>query len=923
MRILSLELENFRKFDRPHRVAGFGPGLNVLAGPNEHGKSTLLAAIGAALFEKHDSKAGPIRSFQTRGHETAPRVAVSFAVGGIEATVEKRFLQRPEARLTFASGIRHEGDAAETRLRDLLGFDRQGQKVDLGLWSALWVPQGLSFDQADLSGERACQTIGACLEAELGTLTGTGRGDAALAAAEASLGALRDMRGRPRGRPRQLAEQVASLDAEIAMLDGRVARVAEEADELARIGGERARVRARLDDRAAEIAIADARTAREAALNRAARIDAVRAAHVFATERSGRAARAVEARAEARRDVARTEGEADAAAERSLLAARRSDAVAARMRAAEAVLATARTVRREAATAARDAAAALGAGEAQAVFASREALLARALDSEEDERRAAARAGRHLVSQAALASLRDEDAKASAARAAVDATATIVVVSPDIGAPAATLRGIDGVGRPLDTTDPIMIHDEAELFIAGFGRIRIRAAGDRDRDAGRRRADAADASLRTRLATLGVETLAAAVDALRLREADEAALAAARATLARLVPGDDVAGLAPGVAPLAALVETLRLRLPAPGPVPLSRDALAEAVVRTQALESEAVEALALADARIEPVGRERDRAAGEAIEARIAAEHALRAAAERRLALDAASAAAPDALLAATAAAERDAAEVAERALDGLEAGRTRGALETEGPRDAQGSERPRDARGAENADAPDADALLLRINRLVEARENDRHEAARLGERIATLRTRIEEACGAGLAERREEAIRARDAFAAELAALDRDAASLALLATVLRDAVGETRTAAVAPLARRIEPHLARLLPGSRIRYGEDYGVRAITRRDGADEPFGELSHGTREQIAILARLALADILHESGRPAALVLDDALVFSDGDRIERMFDALADAATRIQVLVLTCRADVFSRLGGTRLFLEPVPAP
>ena len=218
-------------------------------------------------------------------------------MGGIEATIEKRFLQRPEARLTFATGTRHEGDAAETRLRDLLGFDRQGQKVDLGLWSALWVPQGLTTDQADLSGERACQTIGACLEAELGTLTGTGRGDAVLASVETGLGAIRDLRGRPRGRPRQLAEQLAALETEIATLDARVTLVAEEADELARIGIERARLRARLDDRTADIAIADARTARETALSRLARTEAAEAAHLFAAERRARAARAVDARA--------------------------------------------------------------------------------------------------------------------------------------------------------------------------------------------------------------------------------------------------------------------------------------------------------------------------------------------------------------------------------------------------------------------------------------------------------------------------------------------------------------------------------------------------------------------------------------------------------------------------------------------------
>ena len=48
---------------------------------------------------------------------------------------------------------------------------------------------------------------------------------------------------------------------------------------------------------------------------------------------------------------------------------------------------------------------------------------------------------------------------------------------------------------------------------------------------------------------------------------------------------------------------------------------------------------------------------------------------------------------------------------------------------------------------------------------------------------------------------------------------------------------------------------------------------------------------------------------------VLDDALVFAHSARLERMFDLLTDAGTRMQILVLTCREEVASRLGGTRI--------
>ena len=52
--------------------------------------------------------------------------------------------------------------------------------------------------------------------------------------------------------------------------------------------------------------------------------------------------------------------------------------------------------------------------------------------------------------------------------------------------------------------------------------------------------------------------------------------------------------------------------------------------------------------------------------------------------------------------------------------------------------------------------------------------------------------------------------------------------------------------------------------------------------------------------------------------MILDDALVFSDDDRIERVFDILTRAADRTQIIILTCRQRLFSRLGARILQLE-----
>ena len=55
MQITRLRVEQLRRFRAPLELAGFTPGLNILAGPNEAGKSTLVRAIRAAFFERHKS----------------------------------------------------------------------------------------------------------------------------------------------------------------------------------------------------------------------------------------------------------------------------------------------------------------------------------------------------------------------------------------------------------------------------------------------------------------------------------------------------------------------------------------------------------------------------------------------------------------------------------------------------------------------------------------------------------------------------------------------------------------------------------------------------------------------------------------------------------------------------------------------------
>jgi uncharacterized protein YhaN len=77
-----------------------------------------------------------------------------------------------------------------------------------------------------------------------------------------------------------------------------------------------------------------------------------------------------------------------------------------------------------------------------------------------------------------------------------------------------------------------------------------------------------------------------------------------------------------------------------------------------------------------------------------------------------------------------------------------------------------------------------------------------------------------------------------------------------------------------------------------------VGAGTTQATGPDVLAALSVGTRDQLATLIRLAIAEELG-----SAVVLDDHLVHSDPRRLEWFRQALVKAAVRTQVIILTCR--------------------
>ncbi|GAG76625.1 unnamed protein product [marine sediment metagenome] len=144
-----------------------------------------------------------------------------------------------------------------------------------------------------------------------------------------------------------------------------------------------------------------------------------------------------------------------------------------------------------------------------------------------------------------------------------------------------------------------------------------------------------------------------------------------------------------------------------------------------------------------------------------------------------------------------------------------------------------------------------------------------------------------------------------------------ALQLLDRELSSAANEIRERFAKPVLDRLAPYMSLVFPEAALNFGDGFAPKEL-RRGSDPEALASLSDGTREQLAVLVRLGFGRLLAETDSPAPLILDDALVYSDDQRIELMFAALKRAAQSHQVLVLTCRERTFAGLGGHRIAIS-----
>ena len=894
MRLRSFQISNFRKFDRPVRLEGLGDGINVLAEPNERGKSTLLAALKAVLFEQHRTKGKVGEAMRHFQHATSPVLSLEFDLADGRHRIEKRFMHRePYARLALPNSTRVEGDAAEERLQAILGFGAPGVRGatsdSLGLWGALWVAQQDAVRQPDLSASGHA-TLNACLEAELGTLTGQSQSGALTARVKTELSALLDGNSRPKGRLKEVGEQIITVDAAIAQLRTKRTGLNEAVDTLTRLRADLAQASDADADRQLADDLTEARRLRDVALQHQNVLRGA-IANLGLAERSQ-----TDASAETDRRTSRRQR---IVATRPALEAARNDE--ARLLEEQVAAATLLTQRRDAVRLAEEAVARaaelLRDAHAKSALVMRSGQLVRlggalerATTAQAEVNRLTGELAANPADAARLGAVITATGALDRARSVLDAQATEIVL--DLEPAAAGKIRLGGAVLPTGPSR-LRVVEDAALEIAGIGRMRVEPA-IRDRVKLQMAVVAAETALATALLTIGASDPAEAVSMAADRSGLADRIRAAEAVLAAETPGEPTIELKPGLEALRNRVDADRSQLAAELAA-LGLKALPTAAEAATSLEvAEQIEVAArahLADTRAALVAPE--------------AEHERAAVAQGEAVLQAGQA--RSGLIAL----ERDeAAALATEADDVLATRLAAAHAEVAGQRalvaQLQGD------KPAETVEGMDA-----RIKRLEGAGNQRVDTVRRLREEIAGLVARIRHDEGEGLDEQIAEAERRREELAGEQAALQRDMAVLTLLRGMLIEAEREARERYVAPVLRRVTPYLQGLFPGGvEVSLGDQLRIATLTRQAGAED-LERLSVGTTEQIAVMLRLAYADLLIDAGKPAMLILDDALAYADRGRLELVFDALTKASERMQILVLTCRTDAFSRLGGNRIKL------
>lgn len=861
-----LRLTNFRGV--AHREIAFpDQGVVVVCGPNEIGKSSMLEALDLLLTYRDRSSHRDVKAVKPAHADVGAEVEAEISTGPYRFVYRKRFHKKAKTELEIIEPTRAQltGDDAHERVDAMLA-----ETLDTTLWEAQRVLQSASTTAVNLSGSDA---LSRALDAAAGETDTAPSGDESLLIDRVDAEYVRYFTGtgRPTGVWKAAIERVTVAEAEL----GRCQRAVEDVNE---------------------------RVSRHEALT--ATLRALEDSLIPATERRDAARTAYDALAELREDVRQARLVAAAAAatsshstaaygQRQQLVAdgeRRAETLVVLQTAladAEEQAAVAKEVADAATVAAERSAAALSAAQerfdtakaaAQACVAreSADKLAVRVAGIDQSEKELARITGELAgitLTDTALAAIEQQSAAVQRIEAQLQAEAATV----EFTAPADLEIIVDGRPRTLTPGQRWTQPASAAVNVDVPGVLSVRIDPGASAVTLRADLDAAQQLLRDDLAAAGVGDVAAA----RALVAQRRALADSHATHAAkregLLAGEDAGALRAELADLRAAASD--------GEQIDAEAAAAELVAADEALRT----------ARAE--GDTQHAALTAATVALTAATTEVRVVRDRLTSADdefvsvrdqltMLRAAVSDEAVAAQADADAAAHRKAEEAVTAL----------------------------AERYAAADPAAVEAELAAASNAAETiiSRRDAARL--ELHTLAAELGVIGSEGRQGQLDEALAERERARAEYARIEGRASAAQLLRDTMIRHRDTARQRYVAPYRTELE-RLGREVFGDSFEVDLDTGLTIQTRTlDGCTVPFDSLSGGAKEQLGILARLAGAALVAKEDT-VPVIIDDALGFSDPDRVDRMSAVLNTVGDRGQVIVLTCTPGRYGGVAGAEI--------
>lgn len=880
MKLNRLRIEQLRQFRQPLEISGLAAGVNLIVGPNESGKSTVVRAIRAAFLERY--KSSSVEDLLPWGDSAAsPTVSLEFEWRGESWKLTKTFLRRQRCDLEVA-GRPFSGEAAEEKLADLLGYQFPGRGASKaehwGIPGLLWIEQGAGQD-IEPSVRYAGGYLKSVLDESLGEVASSA-GDALMAQVEQEWLKLFTARKRtPTGDRAAALKALGECQRQLEGLDAEIAAYRQQVDRLAELRTQqREDAERRWESYRQQAAQAQARLAEVQDWIRVQEQDAKALEHAQAgqqvcLEQLGLFGRLRDA-------LIQRERVRDQAADALRIQEARKPLIQSGLERARLAYQTAERACQQAYR--REKRAALQ-REQQRLMHEQEYLQQRLDRSNgllEQLKTYRAELQPLRVDAAALKRIRTLAQDCEVLGIAQESAATRLRFDLQPG------RSVH-LGRDmLEGRGERLLVEPAALDLPGLGHLDILPGGPDLADLGRRR-EAAESALRGLLDELRVADAGQAEVFAERRTALEQDIRQAEALLATLAP-EGFDSLAAGLAQATDRLAALRAEMD-PLALPLEDDGMA--VGAAERARDGAREALRQAEQAAS--GHERD--LGLARQAASSAReewHRLRTSVEspehqqRSKALN-------------LRLVELRAQEAALR--DGMD-------------------KRQREIRSAQ------PDILAQDIQRFNATADALASAAAQRSMELASLQSRLEVLGASGLEERRADTFQRFQYLERRCNELERRAAALDLLLQLLRTQRDALTRRIQAPLQRRLEHYLQLLFAHARLSVDEHLIPDTLARSDPGGEShagYAALSFGAREQLGLISRLAYADLLRDAGRPTLIILDDALVHSDAQRLAQMKRILFDAAGRHQVLLFSCHPDRWLDLGVVPMEMEILKHP